>query len=283
VQVDVTSTAADTYQARLRVQTNDGVLERTLDTPRCETFTQTVALLVAISVDPRRLREAMEPTDEHAAPAPPPVEPPEPPVVPNVEDDSTKPDPISAPPQLEIRPRAGDVQPRVPTRGFVAPMVAVGWGPLPRVGAVVGANAGLMRGWFSAEVASRFWLPQQATFADAPMLGGRLWLWTLGVRVCGRFGRAAIAVGGCGGVDAGLMHGLGEGAPQTERARRPFVGTVVGLRFWWTLHRLVALVVMTDAHAAVYRPVFEIRGVGELHRAAVVGLHGGLGLEVRFP
>lgn len=255
VRGTVRPSAGGSWVLSLTISTPSGAQARELEAGSCEDLTDVAATLLAVALQ----EPAVVPP-----PAPPQEEPPPPKL------------PEATPPPVS------DGEPVAPWRAVLGVTASVGLGPLPGPAAALSISAGAERGRGRVEAEAEFWLPRDARVADGEA-GGSIALWTVGARGCGVPGVGRVRVPLCAGVQAGQMVGRGERLDAPRRAALPWLAgeVVAGLRVG--VHPNLALRADLSALVPVLRPGFTVDGLGTVHRAALVGGTGGLGLEARFP
>src|SRR5690606_16160482 len=114
-------------------------------------------------------------------------------------------------------------------------------------------------------------------------VGGRLLLAAGAVRGCGvpRWRQLEFPV--CGGVELGLMRGVGRGVADPRPANDLWLALQLGPGLAWAPTRHLALTAGLDLLVALRRPGFHVAALPELARARPVGVRPMVGLEFRFP
>ena len=220
------------YAAKLSFTGAQGTEERYLEHPSCENLVQASALIIALAIDPERVRATQQARDAQAAVA------------------VVSEQPALAPPECVAPPAPAGERSTVPPanaargsplRGLrVALHGAVGAGPLPQLGAGVEATLGWHRQGFRAELGGRYWLPQQQAVPDFISASLQLRLNTLGARACwqplaGAWQLAACAAGDLGDMSArGSANGLKD--PRTPHAL--YADLAGGVQLAYTRSRL---------------------------------------------
>jgi hypothetical protein len=161
----------------------------------------------------------------------------------------------------------------------------VGGGMLPDAGPGVEAQLSLEKGRFGFGLRADSWSPRSVAVSGTTA-SVSVQLISAGVRACAHPLLAPVTVSACAGVDAGDMHGTGEGvdAAHGPHGRWSAVGVGVAARYPATPRRL-AVVLSGDAGASLERPVFGVRrnGVDEqTFQPDTLLWRAGLGLELRL-
>jgi len=176
---------------------------------------QAVALVIALAIDPERVRATQQTRDAHVD-APVVAEPPAP---------STPPEPATPAPA-----RRGEPSPASPAHVDRGSMLrgarfalhgVAGAGPLPGLGAGLEATLGWHRQSFRAQLVGRYWVPREKAVNNAAV-SLDLALNTLGARACWQALSGAWQAAACAGGDLGDMSasgsGLGLQKPRTPHA-----------------------------------------------------------------
>ena len=160
IDARVQGDAVHGYAAKLSFVSARGTTERALEHPSCDKLTEGVALLVALAIDPERVRAQQE-TASAAAPSPKAaVTPAAPTQAPPPIRERPEPAPVASdrPPPLPARANAADA----PVRVSVAIVGLVGGGMLPGATPGVGPELALRVCHFEAGAVGRFWATRGA-------------------------------------------------------------------------------------------------------------------------
>jgi hypothetical protein len=276
VHVNVHGGSDAGYAAKLSFTSPQGSEDRFLEHPSCEKLVDAVALVVALAIDPERVRATQRARDaqpevmrQGAARAEPVA------VAPAVAPILPTPDAARDAPPL----RAPDE--REPLRGMRLALHGVtGAGPLPSFGAGVEAALGWHRGSFRAEALGRYWVPRDTAVNVAPSATLELELATLGARACWLPLRGAWQLAACVGGDIGQLRGdgLGVESPRTRAARYSAVSA--GFEVAYARSRLAPEGGL-ELSGALERPPFGVRDDGrdsQVFRPAAWGFNVFFGL-----
>lgn len=208
---------SDAFSAKLLFVSPQGTQERALEHPSCDKLMEAAALLVALAIDPERVRarqaaaEAGEAPEIAANPVAPPLQSmPEP-----------APSPQACPPTLPARP----APPRQPEwRHSLAMAGFAAAGILPGLGAGLAAELGVRSESLHARLTARYWFPGSVDIQGGP-LSIELSLATLGVQACTAPRQSDWSILGCVGVNLGDMSGSGQGLNHAH-TRHALFGTM---------------------------------------------------------
>lgn len=263
---------------------------RTLRASECAALAEAAALLVALAVDP-----TLPPAPEDRVVEPVTVVPPPPPLQ-DVPKDRSEEGPAEAAPAPEPTPMAlAEPSPSPPPPGVEAParrvrgalglQAGLGLGALPRPAALLRLVGGVR--WRALRVGGRasVWLPREAPAPTRPEVGGRFWLASGGVQVCG-VARPARRVEFplCAAFELGLLTGRGTGTLHVARtARALWAAVAAGPAISVEVSRRVAVMAAVEGLVMVVRPHFEVTGAGEPCCGRAIGGSFLAGLELRLP
>jgi hypothetical protein len=257
------------FAAKVSFSSPQGAEERFLEHPSCEQLVRALALVVALAIDPERVR-VMEKAalDSTAA-------------------NGVRPPPVSPPPtalptgntEQQCEP-AAKVAPDFALRGarFALHGLA-GAGPLPNIGAGLEATLGWRRRAFRAELVTRYWVPREEPLDAAHTSALRLGLATVGARACWLPTSGAWQVAACAGGNLGDMNGTGLGLENPQRHHALYADVAGSLGLSYTRWRLLPEGGF-ELSGALARPPFGIVEDGnpvEVYRPAAWGLTAFLG------
>ena len=240
------------WRAEVMVASVDGEAERVLEHPdSCDALARGVALVIALAIETRSQ------TDSLQRPASEPVQPP--------------------PPRRTTPTRAT-------TWSFVAaPYAGTTAGMLPRVTVSPGGAVTVGRNDIRWRVDGRFDWPRELVLADRePKPRATFSAWELGASI----GRSTLnrkrvhAWLGVGALAARITAepvDLVDGATQ----HAPWFAVLAGAYGELSLGRHIVLTVALEPFAALWRPHFVVRGIGDVHRPAPGGVRVGVGIGLR--
>ncbi len=263
------------YSARLSFSSPRGTEERMLEHPSCEQLVDAIALVIALAIDPERVRaahSAVEASTTASAPgaAPSVVAPP---VVP--------PAPVRPREPIAVAPAA-----REPERAQRPPLLhdfrvalhgVAGLGPLPGLAAGMQASLGWHRRGIRLELLGRYWLLSPAAALDngPPAAKIDLRLATLGVRGCGLLASGAWQFAACGGADLGQESGEGSGLDRDRTSHALYAQLAGNAQLAYRRSGLIPEAGL-ELSGAVARPGFGVQQNGQLtdatFRPAALGL-----------
>jgi hypothetical protein len=253
VRASATVTGSDDdWKVRVRMETGGEISERSLSAPTCRALEKAVALVIAITIEPRAA--SGEP------PPPPPVEPPPP-----------KPPPPPPPPPVVREP---------PLKWFAALGPVTEIGLLPQLGVGGELSAGLRLPIFSAELSGAMYVPESTTVKGPS--GGRFTLASGGLRACGRVLGGQVELFGCAETATNRLAGRGFGVTAPGSASTMLAGFGVGPRVDVRLSPVFLLLFDVEAIYAPGRASFVLDNVGRVYTAKHIGMSGRLGLAAQF-
>jgi hypothetical protein len=301
------------FTAHLRFSGTGGGRTRKLSHPECASLAEASALVIALAIDPERVKaqEARKQAErERTALAESPPAPP-----PSAESDGASPRPPTSVADPALQPESATP----PVAPAVAPTVAplsssprserasrsrarhggarksrgldlvpsgsllVGAGMLPAPGTGLGAGFAIESGAFRIAASGRYWFErsESVTPGEPPAVGMKLV--TVGARFCGVILSGELAFAGCAGADIGDMTGRGENLlgnrTQHDRFSGLFAGLELGFRGVGRLYPVVGV----EGGALLERPRFGYRQNGRsftVFRPSPLGVQGSLGLAV---
>jgi hypothetical protein len=240
------------YAAKVSFTGAQGTEDRYLEHPSCDNLVQALALVIALAIDPERVRATQQTRDAQS------------------EARAVAQPPASAPPEPATRAPARSNEPSPapsasadrgsPLRGVRFALHGVaGAGPLPKLGAGLEATLGWHRQSFRAQLVGRYWLPRETAVPGEPSVSLDLALNMLGARACFQPLSGAWQVAACAGGDLGDMSASGSG-PGLQKPRTPhalFGDLAGGLELAYTGTRL-APEGGFEVSGALSRPPFGI-------------------------
>lgn len=250
----VVSGDATGYSAGLHFSSAQGEEDRQLAHPSCDKLVQAVALVVALTIDPERVRATQ--TAREAAPqagSTPPV--------------AAVPVAVAAQPMSRLPKPAGSLHQarKTPLSGLRFALHGdLGAGSLPNFGAGVDAVLGWHRREFRAEIVTRYWATRRQDIRLAPNAALDLQLATLGARVCWQ-PQLSVSwrVAACGGADVGGLHGDGVGLENQQSRDARSTDLAAGMEVAYARGHLMPEAGV-EFLGALERPSFGIKqnGVG---------------------
>ncbi len=246
------------YAAKLSFASARGSTERALEHPECAKLTEAVALLIALAIDPERVRAhqeagAVESSSLEAEPTPPEKSPPprQEPAQPPVTTLDQGPSPPAYRPAVDASVRAS-----------VAILGLVGGGMLPSAAPGIGPELALRFGHFEAAAVGRFWATRSAAVPGTPDASLELSLFTGGLRLCGVPTHGPWSLPACARADVGRMTGDGQHVDNQRTGRDWFAGVGGSLAVAYTLGRF-SPIAGADLLATTARPRFGVLRVGQ--------------------
>jgi hypothetical protein len=243
VRGDVTRVTTG-WHLELSIDAPSGTEQRRLDAIRCEALTDAAALVIATSVDPRRVAQTLATPRTDVAPT----------VAPTVEtaEPVVSADTLDGPPAMPSRARA---RPRVHADLGVLAGPALGLTPQ-------------LTGWLQGDVLlviGKAGIGVHGGHAFARAGSGsataRVGSTQIGARGCYVLQQRAFTVPLCGVFEIGATAATGRGANvRTASASSLWVGAGIGTRVQWAPYPRVGLVAGGDALVAIRQPRFHVAG-----------------------
>ncbi len=260
------------YRLMLQMESVQGMRGRTLQHDDCTKLAEAAALLMAMAIDPERVKVA-EPTEPPRDEAPAPAEP-----------------AMSQPPG-PAAPSASRQAPRQQATETIQSVSLgltglVGAGVLPGTGLGIGAELGATA-WESVRLiaAAHYWPERSLQLIEPDGASARLEMVSAGLRGCwislGRW-----EAGACVGPEVGRISGSGHGLDSEQQAGDRWSALLVDLRLGYAPARWVRLTLSGEAAAALERPRFTVDlpgGPAEVHRPEPWGLRGRVGVALVLP
>jgi len=295
VRAEVTITHADGFAATLRTDDGTSSGDRELAAASCEELALTVALIIAMAIDPKA-----GPAPESPAPA----EPASPGLESPPEPASSEPTPLPDPPSsstavspgTDATHRDGATPPAAtpdraspatpldrPLRAVVRAAAGFGYVGLPGPSAVVMVAVALNGPRWRVELDGELWPPTIQTSPYDDAYGIRVLGWTLGLRGCWLAVAGRVEVPLCGGFRSGAIYGRGTGQLDAVDQAAAWVSATAGIGVWGFIHRRFALGLDVDGLVPFTRPAFDLQPSGFTVRMAPAGLRAVFGPVVRLP
>jgi hypothetical protein len=271
------------YSAKLAFEGPEGSVVRFVDHVNCAKLIEAAALMVAIAIDPERVRQRHQADDGAPSKA---AEPdPERVAV------SAKPAPPS--PEVAAVARAGKQATLIPPLGATAgpalrPQVALlalaNGGMLPSVAPGLGAEMSFRYHWAEVGIGGRLWAARSETVPAARASSIDLSLTAAIIRLCGvpSTGRWSLPL--CVGGHLGDMQGTGQQVDHARTRHGTFAAVSGGATLAYSAGRFVPLVGV-DLYAIVARPQFGVELNGQetpVFQSRPWGLGGFVGLAYKL-
>jgi hypothetical protein len=262
---------------RLDLRVPQGSSVRTFRAASCATVIDAAAFVVAVAIDPTvaEVIDGPELSTEERHPQVPPADPKP------VEHDPAE---VSAPaPVARVEPSPPAVERRAP-RITLGASAGIQGGTLPRVGALVRVEVGVLGQRWRADLRANVRTPSRARAEIDRGVGGRIGAWSIGARGCGLpvVRARALDIPLCAGFEAGQVFAQGFGFAGARSARLPWAAVTVGPALTWAMRPGLALVVTAEAGASLLGGALVIEGLQTVHRIGPVFGRGLVGLEGRF-
>lgn len=280
--VSVVGSERDGFAAKLRFTSREGLEERSLEHRECRKLMEGAALLVALAVDPERVKARQQASNEQrptAAPTPE-VPPPAPAV-------ST---PVSPAPSI-LGPERDQASP-VPVASRRASQIAqqlelfgfAGSGALPSAGPGFGAAFGLRRGRFELGLTGQYWFQRSASVRQGTQAEIQLSLWTASLRACAWPLLGDWALRACVASALGDLSGMGQGVDNSRPGHALYsaLSSEVSVRYGQA--RLAPLLGISAAWV-IARPAYGVNLNAlktEIFRPDWLNLQGFVGLAYRL-
>jgi hypothetical protein len=266
--------------------------KRAFTADACETLIDAAAFVIAVTIDPR-----VEDGDADESSIPEPV----PPIIdapttapragkalildePNLPNAWPSTSSSSSSRETE-ETRRSSTGSQVRLRGHVGASGGIMLGGLPDAGGVLAGTAGVGgRTWRVGVVGTHRFATHKAATLD-PDAGGRLSLWSVGLRGCGvvAFDRVPLEVPLCADLEGGQVVGTGFGFQGAGSTRRPWGAAGASAGLAWFPHRVLSLGIEAGFGLPFARTKFVIEGLETLHRIGAVFGRALVAVQVRFP
>ncbi len=271
VRGDVTA-AGTQWRLELSVDGEHGTEQRELFAVHCDALADAAALVVATSLDPRRVVESLR--EPHVEP--PPQQPAAPPATgPELDGPTSTGTSTSAPARTRASPRRHAHVELGAQAG-----VALGWTPRAAATLLGDMLVVIGRGGIGAQVAHLF------ERSGATAVTARVRSTQIAVRGCYVLQRAAWSVPLCAAFEVGVTAARGVGAGvRTASASALWLGAGLSTRAQWWPHPRVALVAGLDALVPLRRVQFHLESAGgrvPVFGSAPVGARVTGGVVLRF-
>jgi len=260
IEAHVVGDESHGYAGKVTVVSAAGKNELSMEHQDCAKLTEAVALLMALAIDPDRVRALQqaptsnEPVDDEpeAVPSPPPV------LV------KATPEP---PPARRERPIVAESSNSGSKLHFNLGLLGLAaQGILPSVTPGLGLELALRLGGFEAALTGRAWAPRTASVPGAPGVGVELSVMTGGLRVCAVPARGKWSLLACARGDLGEMTGDGQQVDNSRPGHDRFAGLGGSLGVAYAVGRFSPRV-GADLMWTVARPRFGVLQEGQAIQA----------------
>lgn len=172
------------------------------------------------------------------------------------------------------------VRARARVGGVVRGLGGLEVGALPGVSGAVSLGFGVLWRRVRLELVPTFVAPRSGTAAGVEL---RAWLATFAALGCGRFGRGAVELPVCGGLEVGWMRAVVRGADGERVVPGGWVAGVLGAGVVWRVRPRLGLMMAVQGVLALRRPGYQLRDPGpaiEVFEPSAVSLRVLAGIEV---
>lgn len=282
--VSVAGSERDGFAAKLRFTSREGLEERSLEHRECQKLMEGAALLIALAVDPERVKARQQAGNEQpptAAPTPE-AQPPAPVVSALVspapsalgpQRDQASPVPVTAP-----AGRSSKIVPALELFGFA------GSGALPSAGPGLGAAFGLRNGRFELGLASHYWFERSVPVRQGTQAEIQLSLWTASLRACAWPLLGNWALRACVASGFGDLSGMGQGVDNARPGHALYAALSSEVSVRYGQSRLAPQFGIAGSWA-VARPAYGVNlnaQQTEIFRPDWLNLQGFVGLAYRL-
>lgn len=244
---------------------------RSLRAPDCALLGRAAAVVIAVSLDPVAVAQAID-VAQAAAQTSADVPPPPPAALrvatPDASTPGSRADVIARPP---VRRRGGAIEYGaslgIGVEGLLLPSVGPGIALAPFVGTRD----------LHVEAAVQYWLPRASDVAASSDVRARVQMVSAGIRACPILGRGRVRFPLCVGIDAGglFARATGDDVRNPNPASEPWAGVVLAPGVRVAVAPRVSLGVAVEGVISLYRPRFGVVGLdGDLYRTGPGGLRG---------
>ena len=240
------------FQLSLTLLSEGVVDQRDLVGDSCQALVDSVAVILAVQLNPGR--EPAAPAKPAAAPAPP--------------------APKAAPPAPPPRPRA--------PRHFQLGLSGSGdSAALPRFAFGSRLDLGWSPGRWYVGLAASAWLPQEQALQAGHSGRARFGWLAASLSACHAWGDT-LRLGPCLSAEVGQLTAESLGVRVPAQVAELWLAGLGGAAFWLPLGSSWLLTSSLVAVVPLRRPHFVIEGIGEIHQARAVAARSSLGLALRF-
>jgi hypothetical protein len=254
--VAVVDVGAPRPRVHLRVRSETGIRDRTIEDDDCAALAEITAVVVAIAIDPSASLREPEPIAPPPAPAPAPAP------------------PVATRPVVPAEPKL---------QGLVRAAVGVGWGAVPGIAPTLGLVAGLRWPHARLELGAEHWFMQQARFDRATSIGVDVRLTSAVLHGCWVPSVKRVEFPLCAGAAVGSLRGDGVGVPRGARKRLVWSAGHVAAAVLFAPIRALAFGLDARLVVPFSRNRFTLDDYGVIHRTSVAGVVVSAVIEGRFP
>lgn len=279
--------AAAGFVATVSVTTTEASYERRLDHQDCASLTEAAALVIALAIDPERVRahqteaapndDADTPLAAPAAPAPPVAAPPVPTVAAN------SPAPVTPPAQPSAAPSATTAPNPVVIDAGVRALLDVG--TLPRAGLGIGGIFAVGVGRLRVELTGTYWFPVEESVPGHAPAAVKVQLATGGLRGCYVWAPSDWALSACAGAELGDYRGRGFNVDDPATSHQLWSAASADLRLSRALTPWFGVFGGIEPGLAITRPRFGVtqgEETVEVTQPGPVFLRTYIGAELSF-
>ena len=180
-----------------------------------------------------------------------------------------------------VEPAPPQRQPPGPDRGhgFVETGVGLTAGLLPNAAPSFELGGGWTRGHLLLGARASY-LPPQSVRRDEGSLAFQAW--DIALRGCGVVFAGPVSIPICGVGGGGAVHGRARGFAQTQASARATAYATGSVGVDWPVAPRFAFWARVEAGGTLWRPSFEIQGIGTVHAARAWRAGGALGVRFDF-
>ncbi len=267
------------FEGTLALEGDDPESARSLQADDCHVLARAMAVVIAVSLDPFAVAEAIDgPATIPAAEVPEPSSPPRETLVSPRARAGASDRPAPRPTPAHPRARPSDEALELGVR------LGAGVGGLLFPGAGVGLSLAPFLGTSRLHVraVAEYWAPQRIRFDPLRDASAEVQLVSGGVRVCPQLVRGRVRVPLCAGADVGAMLGRGTGRDlaSASSGRQTWVGAVLEPGIAVGVTSRVSLWLALEGVVSLYRPRFAIDGGPEPWTAGSGALRGLVGVQL---
>jgi hypothetical protein len=249
---------AGNWELQATLAVGEQVENDTLVAKRCASLGDAMALKLALAIDPLAVVDAVQ----------------QPPEIPSK---------ATPPPPRDQAPHQGDTG-KAAARAMLGLRLvgAVGLGPLPGVTPGAGLFLSLQLPVFRLELGGQAHWSGVARYDSPANVGADLNLFFGAARGCVTPGSGRWVFPICGGVELGVMRGVGFGVPATSTASGVWGGVAIGPAVQLRLFSRLSLWVEADASLTLLKPEFHVRNLPTLYTPPDGGCRVAAGFETNF-